>query len=216
MRPEMAMDFSLPCCARNCAERWLARVLLLFVLALGAVAPARAATVQLDELRVDRTIGGLFLYAQLNFKLSSSIDDVLRKGIPVYFVASARVMRKRWYWYDEELSRAERHMRVAYQPLTRQWRLNTSSEAISGDQLGLGLTRYYDSLADTLAALQRIGGWKIADLAALSGGGQQYLDFQFRLDSGQLPRTLLLGNLGGADWNLVVERRIDLSQEDAQ
>jgi hypothetical protein len=134
----------------------------------------------------------------------------------VYFVASARVMRKRWYWYDEELSRAERHMRVAYQPLTRQWRLNTSSEAISGDQLGLGLTRYYDSLADTLAALQRIGGWKIADLAALSGGGQQYLDFQFRLDSGQLPRTLLLGNLGGADWNLVVERRIDLSQEDAQ
>lgn len=199
-----------------CAERWLARVLLLFALALGVLAPARAATVQLDELRVDRTIAGLFLYAQLDFKLSPSIDDVLRKGIPVYFVASARIMRKRWYWYDEELSRAERHMRVAYQPLTRQWRLNTSSDAISGDQLGLGLTRYYDSLADTLAALQRIGGWKIADLAALSGGGQQYLDFQFRLDSSQLPRTLLLGNLGGADWNLAIERRIDLSQEDAQ
>lgn len=233
------MDFSLPCCARHRAEegfpdpsrprraffggaarkqasRWLWRVLLAWALVFGSVAPAAAATAQLDELRVDRTIDGLFLYVQLNFQLPQSIDDAVRKGIPIYFVATAKVMRKRWYWYDEVLSHAERHMRVAYQPLTRQWRLNTSSGPISGDQLGLGLTRYYDTLADTLAALQRIGGWKIADLSALSGGGQQFLDFRFRLDSSQLPRTLLLSGIGADDWQLAIERRIDLSQEDAQ
>jgi hypothetical protein len=34
---------------------------------------------------------------------------------------------------------------VAYQPLTRRWRLNTSSEPINDAELGLGLSQQYES-----------------------------------------------------------------------
>ena len=132
------------------------------------------------------------------------------------FVAEVRITRERWYWTDEKLVRAQRYTRIAYQPLTRRWRVNTSNEPITGTELGLGLTQYYDSLADALAAVQRIAGWKVANATDLAGGGRQLLQFRFRLDSSQLPRTFQLGAVGQADWQLSIERRIDLSTEEQE
>ena len=39
------------------------------------------------------------------------------------------------------------------------------------------------------------------------------LRFRFWLDAGQLPRTLQIGSVGHTDWEVSVERRIDLTQE---
>lgn len=196
------------------ARSWLVALLLAWA-ALAGWAPAAHAeqAARLDELRVDQTVDGLFLTAQLDLHLSDSIRAALDSGIPVYFVASAEIVRPRWYWWDSRLSAVARYSRVAYQPLTRQWRLNTSSEPIAAEGLGAGLTRYYDSLAEVMAPIQHIAGWKIASLAALSGTGQQYLDFEFRLDSKRLPRTFLLGDIGERDWHLEIHRRIDLTRE---
>ena len=55
--------------------------------------------------------------------------------------------------------------------------------------------------------------WKIANPSELESGGRQMLNFRFRLDSTQLPRTFQIGAVGQSDWHLSVERRIDLTQE---
>ena len=64
-----------------------------------------------------------------------------------------------------------------------------------------------------IAAVQRIGRWKIAEPGELGGSGRHMLRFRFRLDGSQLPRTLQLGSVGQPDWVVSVERRIDLTQE---
>lgn len=204
------------CCTSPRPEAWLARALLVLALLLGLAPTHAAQPVALEELRVERTDGELFLFAQMRFELAPSVEDALRRGIPVQFVAEVRITRERWYWTDEKLVRAQRYTRIAYQPLTRRWRVNTSNEPITGTELGLGLTQYYDSLVDALAAVQRIAGWKVANATDLAGGGRQLLQFRFRLDSSQLPRTFQLGAVGQADWQLSIERRIDLSTEEQE
>ena len=66
------------------------------------------------------------------------------------------------------------------------------------------------------AFAQRIAGWRVASAEDLAAGGRQVLQFRFRLDSSQLPRTFQLGAVGQADWQLSIERRIDLSPEEGQ
>ncbi|QTD45007.1 DUF4390 domain-containing protein [Ottowia testudinis] len=176
-------------------------------------APAQAEKAELTSLRVEHSDEGLFLTARVDFTLSPAVEDALLKGIPVHFVAEADVMRERWYWYDRSVASAQRYMRIAYQPLTRRWRLSTSSEPVVNAGLGVSLTQNYDSLQEVLAAVQRIGRWKVATPAELEGGGRHMLRFGFRLDGSQLPRTLQLGTVGHSEWMISVERRIDLTQE---
>ena len=106
--------------------RWLA---LAWALALPVAASAQNA--DLESLRVERTDEGLLLSARLNIRLPGAVEEALDKGIPIHFVADATVMRERWYWTDQRVSASQRYMRVAYMPLTRRWRLNTSSEPLT-------------------------------------------------------------------------------------
>lgn len=186
-------------------------------LLVAAGLPCQASSgASVDELRVEQTSDGLLLFVQMRLRLAPAVEDALRKGIVVHFLTEAKVMRERWYWSDQQLAAAERYTRLAYQPLTQRWRLNTSSEPISATDLGIGLTQHYDSLDDALVAVQRIAGWKIASVTELTGEGRQYLQFRFRLDSGQLPRTFQLGAVGQPDWHLSLERRIELGAESAR
>lgn len=207
----------MPCCtnARPDAplRRAWARLLLVLALAWAAALHPAQASARLQELRVEPQEGALVLYAQLHIELAPAVHEALRQGIAVHFLAQASIRRERWYWRDETLAQVHRHTRLAYQPLTRRWRVNTSSLPISNTEPGL--TQYHDSLDAALASVQRIAGWKITDLALLqSGDGQrQTLDFRFQLDSSQWPSTLRVGSaLGGGDWHWSIEQRLNLSQ----
>ena len=189
---------------------WLTLVLLAWL----PVTAHASTNIDLTELQVERGDDGLYLSARLQFALPAVVEDALNKGIPVHFVADAEVMRERWYWYDRQMARAYRYMRVSYQPLTRRWRLNTASEPIVNSGLGVALTQYFDTLAEVMASVQRISRWRIATAAELDHGGRQTVHFRFRLDATQLPRTFQIGVLGGeSDWALSVERRVDLTPE---
>ena len=204
-------------CWKNAwSSRLLAALLVLCALGLGA-APARAAaSVELAELQVERADDGLYLSARLRFTLPAVVEDALYKGIAIHFVADTEVVRERWYWSDRQMASAQRYMRVAYQPLTRRWRLNTSSEPIVSSGMGVALTQYYETLNEALAAIQRISHWRIASSAELEPGGRQTVRFSFRLDASQLPRTFQIGAIGDSDWALAIERRVDLTQESGQ
>jgi len=97
---------------------------------------------------------------------------------------------------------AQRHMRLAFQPLTRRWRVAVSSGVITSSGLGVALNQSFDTLEEALAAVRRISGWRIAELADIEAGTRHRLDFRFRLDTSQLPRPLQIGALGQSDWTL--------------
>jgi hypothetical protein len=139
------------------------------------------------------------------------IDDALEKGIPMFFVAEAVLLRDRWYWYDKQIAFTARHMRLSYQPLTRRWRLVVSSMPIGNSGLALGQT--FETREEAMAAVQRISHWKIAEAGDVDPDARYNVDFRFRLDVSQLPRPFQIGALGHADWNITAGRNQRLGFE---
>ncbi len=175
-----------------------------------AFAPVRADTLpaEVTELQVERLDDGVYLSAQVRFELPGPVEEALAKGIPMYFVAEAIIYRERWYWYDKRVKTAERHMRLAYQPLTRRWRLQISSAPIGNNGLVLG--QNFDTREEALAAMERISRWRIASLTDVDPEVPHTVDFRFRLDVSQLPRPFQIGAVGQTDWNLVASRSVRL------
>ena len=134
------------------------------------------------------------------------------------FVAEADIFRKRWYWANKKVASAERHMRLAYQPMTRRWRLNVASGVITNAGMAMALNLNFDSLSDALAAVQRLSHWKIADVSDLDLEQSHLVEFSFRLDMSQLPRPFQIGVVGQKDWTIAVQRteRLQLSAFRAQ
>lgn len=181
---------------------------LLSVCVLGLIAPvfAHAATVDVAELAAEKSERGLVVSARMSLELAPVIEDALHKGIPMFFVAEAELLRDRWYWYDKKVTHARRYMRLAFHPLTQRWRLNSSSEPLGHLGFGAGIVQTYDSLSDALKSVQRISRWKVAELAEIDPDSSHTLNFRFRLDLTQLPRPFQLGVAGQADWNVSAVR----------
>ena len=154
-------------------------------------------------MRLERGEDGVFLSAIVRFELPAIVEDALLKGIPMFFVAEAELYRDRWYWADKKIADTERHMRLAYQPLTRRWRLQVSSAPIG--QSGLVLGQAFDTREEALAAVQRVSRWRIADATEIDSD-PHYVDFRFRLDISQLPRPFQIGAVGQSDWNILAVR----------
>lgn len=180
---------------------WLVTAVLGYGVAL-AQAPTAGAEPLL--LRLERSDEALWLSTQLQFDLSPAVVDALHKGIPIFFVAEADVLRERWYWTNKRIVSAKRQFRLAYQPLTNRWRLNILSGEIAEPALGLALNQNFDSWTEALATVRRMTRWKIAEAADLAPGARYLVAFRFRLDLAQLPRPLQIGTLGQADWSVVL------------
>lgn len=171
------------------------------VLLFAPATALRAQTVvDIASFELLRNDEGLSLSFAVQFDLPRGVEDALLKGVPLYFTAEADVFRDRWYWRDRRISSASRTWRVAYQPLTRKYRVTFG-----------GLSQNFDQLEDAMGSVRRIGAWKLADAALLEDGARHYVEFRYWLDTAQLPRPMQIGiagiNNGGlADWTLKVER----------
>jgi hypothetical protein len=171
---------------------------------------------EISQLRIERTEEELQISAQMHFDLPVVVEDALLKGIPMVFFMGADTLRERWYWYDKKVTSAERYLRLAYQPLTRRWRLNVSSGPGAAANVGLALNQSYDSLAGALEAIKRISKWKIADVAEFDPGVRYRVEFRFKLDLTQLPRPFQIGALGQTDWDIGVSMVTPFSLENVK
>ena len=159
--------------------------------------PAWAQNVELPTVRTSRGEGTLDLEFAVRLSLPRAVEDALHRGVPVYFVAEAQLLRNRWYWRDERVARVQRSWRVVYQPLTGVWRVG----------LG-GLNQNHASLAEALASASRSAGWKVAEPSQIDPDKSYYLEFSYRLDSSQLPGPMQFGLGGQGEWAVGVSRVI--------
>ncbi|HJS03001.1 MAG TPA: DUF4390 domain-containing protein [Variovorax sp.] len=195
---------------------WLAALLVLACLLAcwPATAPAQSAkSASVSQLKLEQADDGVYLNAQVQFELPSLVEEVLDKGIAIYFVAEAELYRERWYWTDQKVAQATRHMRLAYQPLTRRWRLNVSPVPITNSGFGVSLNQNFDTLSEALDGVRRVARLRLGDISEIGDEGPHPVSFRFRLDTSQLPRPFQIGVVGLADWNISVERSARLSLE---
>ena len=178
-------------------------VALLVVMSLFVSGVAQAdTTVELQGLKLERQDTGLYMSGQWRFDLPPALEDALLKGITLYFVTEVDVSQERWYFYNQRVAHAERHVRLFYQPLTRRWRVNISPQPFNVSGLGVSLGQSYDTAEDALNAVRRIVQWRIANAAEVSADAKQTIAINFKLDLKQLPRPLQIGAAGQSDWNI--------------
>jgi hypothetical protein len=163
-------------------------------------APVRAQGVELVTLQTSRNDAALNLDFVARVTLPKTVEDALRSGVPIYFVAEARLQRSRWYWRDERIARVQRSWRIAYQPLTGFWRVG----------LG-GLNQNHASLEEAIAAASSSASWKLADLAQLENEKDLYVEFNYRLDTTQLPGPMQFGLGGQANWAVGLSRTLKVA-----
>ncbi|NBW49284.1 MAG: DUF4390 domain-containing protein [Betaproteobacteria bacterium] len=197
---------------RNTFESLLRRLCLILFVCVWAPLHAQA-SVELSQFDVERSGEELTLTAQLQFELSAPVEDALLKGIPVYFRVEAEVLRERWYWYDKSLASVSRHYKLAFQPLTRRWRLSVGTGSGASAGQGLALSQTFDSLQMAIGAIKRMVKWRVAGPGELDPASRYRLDFRFMLDVSQLPRPFQIGVLGQSDWDISIVKSVSLSPE---
>lgn len=183
------------------------RGVLAWLLAAGLGGAAWGQNVEVMSLAAVRDAEAVTVDYQLRVALPRAAEEAALRGVPIYFNVTATLWKPRWYWRDDRIARARREWRLTYQPLTSTWRVSQG-----------GLGQSHASLAEAMATMTRAGGWRIADAAAVDIDSRHYLEFEWRLDTTQLPRPLQIGltSPGAAnEWALGVERSVALLIEAA-
>jgi hypothetical protein len=198
-----------------CAKGGYIRLLVSWLLLLTLWLPARAQPLSVIQEELLRTPEAVHLTARLHIDPGPLVEDALLRGVPLYFAWRAEVIRPRWYWTDKRVASAYRTLRLAYQPLTRRWRVSLSNEAAggtSGAGLQYALHQNFDSLTDALAGVGRVYRWKIADGAAVTDGDPDdyRVEWSMRLDLSLLPRPFQIGVGNQPEWNIQREGWLEL------
>lgn len=157
---------------------------------------------EISQFRVDVIDDEVVASSTIVFELPQAVEDALLKGVPLFFMTEADIVRERWYWYDKKVTSVRRQTRLAYQPLTRRWRLNVTAGTAREGGVGLALNQSFDTLEQALSAVKRVTYWQVANLSELSAGVKYKVEFRFRLDVSQLPLPFQIGTLGQTDWDL--------------
>jgi hypothetical protein len=207
----------MPCCssdrlAEDTGRRHALRALAGALLGLGAAAVLAAPESADGQLVLLRRSDGLFLSARLPVELSPAMEEVLRKGVPLHFLWQAEVILSRWYWLDKTVASAARTVRLAFQPLTRRWRLSYASGTPGASGLQYALHQNFDSLSDALASVGHVSNWKLADALRPSPGGEQRVEFSFALDLSQLPRPFQIGLFQPSGWSLSLQKTLPVPE----
>lgn len=158
--------------------------------------------VALQNLKFERKDGGIYLSADWQFEMAPAMEDALAKGITLYFVTEVDVRQERWYFYNQRVAHAERHVRLFYQPLTRRWRVNVSPQPFTAGGLGVAFGQSYDSLEDAMSAVRRITPWRIAAISDIALDAKPSISINFKLDLSQLPRPMQIGAAAHSDWSI--------------
>ena len=184
-------------------------------LSLLAFWPAHAQAPLVEQLGLQRTPEALFLSARMELQPAPVVEDALYKAVPLYFVWHADVYRYRWYWTDKRVASATRTLRLAYQPLTRRWRVSLSNEtaaASGGAGLQYALHQNFDSLNEALAGVGRVARWKLADATRLEAEVDHEVEFSFRLDLTLLPRPFQIGMANQPEWTVEVRQTLPVPE----
>lgn len=191
-----------PVGARALRRRALGRIALgaLLLPVVGWPTAAGAAGVEVLTLQVERGPTIVALDFALRLTLPAAVEDALRRGVPLHFVARATLYRSRWYWRDERIGRVTRQWRLSYQPLTNSYRVSIG-----------GLHQTFGSLDEALGTVSRLSAWRLADADDIDPGESHYVEFDWRLDTSQLPPPIQIGVGSLPEWTLELERTLPLT-----
>jgi hypothetical protein len=167
---------------------------VLLALALTVAVASTAAAAEGIEVRHAALVAaeeGYFLEADFDIALNTTLEDALHKGVPLYFLLEFEVIRPRWYWLNEKVFNTQQQYRLAYNALTRQYRIGVGA-----------LYHNFASMSEALDFLTRVRRRQVLEPGVLVKGNTYVTGVRMRLDVSQLPKPFQLNALASRDWNL--------------
>ncbi len=152
---------------------------------------ARGQSAAVSNAKLEFTEDGYQLNADFELQLTTGMQEAVRKGVPLYFIAEFQLTRGRWYWLDQSVISATRDRRVSYAPLTDQYRIAVS-----------GISQNVSSFDDVRRVLSRVRSWTVAEKGQLKPGEKYEAALRFRLDTSQLPKPFQLNVITSKEWSL--------------
>lgn len=134
---------------------------------------------------------GYALNGEFEVQLTSALEDALHRGVPLTFVQHFETERPRAYWFAEYVTSLERTLRLYYNALLRQYRLQVGTRVFLFDQL--------DAALEALGALD---GWTVLERRQLVAGQRYRARVRMYLDIGQLPKPLQVNAITSSRWDL--------------
>lgn len=172
-------------CFRKLSSRWLALLLLWLGCAL-----ASAEGISVQKAEGYEAGGNYQLTADFDIGFTYVVEQALRRGVTLHFIAEFRLERPRWYWFDEALVESEQTVRLSYNALTRQYRIARGT-----------LFQSFANLEDVLRVMGHQSSMPVP-MSALKSGSKHVVSARMRLDVTQLPKPLQVNALTSKEWNL--------------
>lgn len=174
----------MPCWKRllsACAAVWL--LLAAGLVQAGSIEPQRAALVASED--------GYALSAEFAVDLGPRLEEAVSRGVPLNFILEFDMTRPRWYWANEHVADHRLEYRLAYNALTRQYRLSAG-----------GLHQNFVSLPEALHVLGRVAAMQVVDKAAVKPGETYSAALRLSLDRSQLPKPFQVDAIANRDWQV--------------
>ena len=131
------------------------------------------------------------LEAEFDIALTPTLEEVLNKGVPLYFRLEFEVIRPRWYWFNERVYSLQQEYRLSFNALTRQVRLGAGN-----------LHQNFSSLAEALEVMSRVRRREEIEPGVFRRGESYAAALRLRLDTSQLPKPFQLNALGAREWSI--------------
>lgn len=149
----------------------------------GSIEPV-SATISLGD-------DGYVLSAEFTVDLGTRLEEAAARGVPLYFNLELTLDRNRWYWLNEQVANVAIHYRLAYNALTRQYRLSVG-----------GLHQSFATLSEAMHVVARVSSLAVAEKSALKPGETYAAALRLSFDRNQLPKPFQVDALSNRDWQV--------------
>ena len=174
---------------RSCRRLDLRGVLLALWFAGAAVLPAHGQGIEVRKATVTAAEDAYVLEAQFDIALTNTLEEVLNKGVALYFLLEFELIRPRWYWFNDRVMQIRQEYRLSYNALTRQYRVGVGN-----------LHQNFGSLAEALEVMSQVRRRQEVDPGTLRKDTTYMAGLRLRLDTSQLPKPFQLNALGSRSW----------------
>lgn len=154
-----------------------------------------AGSIEARAAQLTATEDSYVLSADFDIDLGPHLEEIVTRGVPLYFQLELEITRNRWFWPGEHIAGRTVNYRLVYVPLSRQYRLS----GLGGLD---GLAQNFAKLSDALRVMSRTVALPVAARSALKPGEPYQAALRLALDRQQLPKPLQLDAIANKDWTV--------------
>lgn len=175
----------------RCVQSSLANLIFFLLILWLPVTVTQAEGIQIKSVSMVAVEQGYEISIDSEIALNATLEQVLEKGIVLYFVTKFSLVDSRWYWLYDEVARGKLRVGLRYYALTRQYHLNHPS-----------FSQSFNTLAEALQALGQLRDYPLIVKSDLKNDVDYIASLRIWLDLTRMPKPFQVEALGSRKWDL--------------